>query len=82
MPTPITINVGRSDIWSTSYDVYAKLNYWPLEEGDGLFAGNVAIAPSATYAALTWTPPVDSIGWKYSAVGKYMKITGPIGQLA
>ena len=82
MPTAITLQVGRGDIWTTSIDVYAKLNYWPTEEGDGIFIGNVAIAPSSNKATIVWTPPVDSTDWKYSAVGKYMSITGPMGRLA
>lgn len=82
MPAAITVDVGRTDVWTTSFDVYAKLNYWPIEAGDGIFAGNVAIAPPDNKTTLTWTPPTTSTAWKYAAVSKYQDIVGPLGKLA
>lgn len=78
MSTPITVLIFRGDQWATSYDMYAKVNYSPLEMGDGIFAGNAPIDPWQSSTSFTWTPPVDAT-WHFSACAKYQDRIGPLG---
>lgn len=78
--SPISVSITRSDSYVESFDVYARVNGYPIEEGDGIFVANIPISPSQTTVTSTWTPPADGT-WKFIAVPIYRGVSGPIGRL-
>lgn len=65
----------NSDQYVTSYDVWAKMNSYPMEEGDGVFVGNVTIAPSVLTTSIAFAHP-DTENWKFSALSIYRRDPG------
>lgn len=65
----------NGDQWVTSYDVWAKLGSYPLEEGDGVFVGNVEIEPSQTTTSIALAKP-STEDWKFAAISIYGRDKG------
>lgn len=70
------ITTYRGDMWTESFDFYAKPTNPPLEDGDGTFIGNVAIEPQDASTSLTWDPPDDRT-WYYRVIPIRRRIAGP-----
>lgn len=80
MPTAISRYIQRSDSYTETVDVYARLGTYPQEEGDGIYAGSASFQPWQTQVVFTWTPPTDGT-WKLIGVPVYRRGTGPFGKL-
>ena len=65
----------NDDQWVTSYDVWAKLGGWPIEEGDGVFVGNYTIDPDQDYITVSTSLPSDAT-WYFAAVSIYRREKG------
>jgi hypothetical protein len=75
------VNIERNgDQWVTSYDVWAKLNAYPLEEGDGVFVGNATISPSEDATSIALARSVDET-WLFAAISIYGRDKGIFYQL-
>lgn len=70
----------NGDEWVTSYDVWAKLGSYPAEEGDGIFVGNVTIAPEDLTTSITLAKPASE-EWFFSALSIYRRTPGIFFQL-
>ncbi len=78
-----TILITRStdDLCTQSYDLWAQVGRYPLQEGDGEYIGNVAIEPNASTATTTWVAP-DTRTWfaiaipiRFDARGRPTRVT-------
>ena len=72
----ISISITRQDPWVESYDLYAKSNTEPLEDGDGIFIMNLPINPIDTSVSTTWTT-LDDSAWYIRAIPITRKEAGP-----
>lgn len=78
----ITVAVNRGDDqWVTSYDVWAKIGAYPMQEGDGTFVGNYPIARSATTVTIQYDRP-ENENWLFSALPIYNRTPGAFSQLS
>lgn len=75
-----TITIDREDDFATSFDLYAKSDFYPTEEGDGVFVGNYPIDPDNSSVSAMWTPPAAGT-WSFSAVARRGEQRGPMGQI-
>lgn len=76
---PITL-IRNGDQWVTSWDIYARQNGYPIEEGDGVFVTNLTIQPYEDSAATTWPTPNNGT-WYFSAISKYQQLPGIFNRL-
>ena len=74
-----TIYVTRVSPWDTGYDLYARANGTPIEEGDGVTVASLSILPYQTSVSYTWTPPGAGT-WKFLAIPKRGILTGTGGR--
>lgn len=70
------IAITRTDAWTNNYDVYAKANTAPLEDGDGTYIMSGTMLPSDTTIYLSWTAPDDRT-YKFRVIPVYRKEAGP-----
>jgi hypothetical protein len=70
----------NGDQWVTSYDVWAKLNSYPTEEGDGIFVGNITIPPEDDTVAIALARP-SAEDWYFAALSIYRRERGLFFQL-
>lgn len=73
--TPYTIAIVRESPWDDSYDIYARSNGTPIEEGDGVTVGSISILPWQSSVSLMWTPPGAGT-WKFLIIPKRWNNTG------
>lgn len=66
--TTVLITRPTSDLYTQSYDVWAQINRYPLQEGDGQYVGNAEIGPNDTSTSIDYTEPTTSGTWKYIAI--------------
>jgi hypothetical protein len=60
--------------------VWARNIGYPLESGDGLFAGTASIQPWENSVIFIWTPPANGT-WKLIAEPLYGDAYGPFGKV-
>ena len=76
----ITITRGN-DQWVTSYDVWAKIGEYPMQEGDGAFVGNYPISRNETFLTIEYDRP-EYENWLFSALPIYNRTPGAFNQLS
>lgn len=79
MSVDLVLTVTRANAYDTSYEVWAKAGSGPLEYGDGIYVGNVPIAPSATSAIIGWTAPAAGV-WYFTATQVQNGMLGATGK--
>jgi hypothetical protein len=77
---PWQVNIIRVGGNATSFDVWAKKNVVPENDGDGVFVANVPIAANETSVTYAWTAPSDG-SWKFLAIPRYLDQVGLAGQI-
>lgn len=60
--------------------MWARSGGYPIQSGDGIYAGNAAIQPWETSVIFLWTPPGDGT-WKLVAEPLFDDSYGPIGKV-
>lgn len=60
--------------------MFAHNASYPIQSGDGIFAGSADIQPWQNSVIFTWTPPADGT-WKLVAEPIFADSYGPIGKV-
>lgn len=69
--TDYVVQLDRmDDLYVNGWNVYAKKNDYPTEDGDGTFIGYVTIEPYETDATLEWSSPSEGL-WLFGATTVY-----------
>ena len=76
----VTIDRGEHQM-ATSFLVWGKFRAYPQTDGDGVFVGEVEIAPEDASVTTSWTSPNNSTDWKFIAAPKFNELVGVFGQL-
>lgn len=80
--TTLTIIIERGDnSMATSFLVWGKFRAYPQTDGDGVFVGEVEIAPDETEVSYEWDTPNGSDNWKFIVAPVYQEQVGIFGQL-
>lgn len=80
--TTITVVVNRAEgSKATSFLVWAKYRSFPLNDGDGVFVGEIPLAANADSASYDWAMPNSGTDWKFIAIPKYLDQVGVPGKL-
>lgn len=74
--TSINIIMSKdTDLYLTGWDIYAKLNSYPSEEGDGIYAGRIEVASNNSSGLLNWDSPTSG-SWYFGATAIYNGVPG------
>lgn len=80
--TTLTLLIERGDnSMATSFLVWGAFRRFPQTDGDGVFVGEVEIAPDETEVSLDWDTPNGSANWKFISLPKFSDQVGLPGQL-
>ncbi len=80
--TTLTLLIERGDnSMATSFLVWGAFRRFPQTDGDGVFVGEVEIAPDETEVSTDWDTPNGSANWKFIVAPKFNEIVGIFGQL-
>ncbi len=83
MTETITLIIERGDnSMATSFLVWGKFRAYPQTDGDGVFVGEVEIAPDETEVSLDWDTPNNSANWKFITAPVFQEQVGIFSQLS